>query len=247
VISVLPRVRYDSDVKRRLAKPVGLILLLLVAGAIVNVAVAWGCTLWSPLEDSAEIEYPDDVPADVAKEVPSEWLTQRPHVSFIMMSFTDQCGFGCQVTRFGVMEAIAGVTQYGPDKVLHIERAGWPLLSLQCDGQLDWRNVGRRGQSADPPKWQGGFAVPQSWKPREIAGLLFGRYQRPLAFQPVWPGFAGNTLFYAAILWLMFAAPFVLRRRSRIKHGLCRRCGYDLRGHPANSEANLCPECGASA
>jgi hypothetical protein len=33
----------------------------------------------------------------------------------------------------------------------------------------------------------------------------------------------------------------------RIKRGLCPACGYDLRGRAADSEANLCPECGASA
>ncbi len=55
-----------------------------------------------------------------------------------------------------------------------------------------------------------------------------------------WPGFAINTLFYAVILWMLFAAPFALRRWRRVKRGLCPACGYDLRG----SSADVCPECG---
>ena len=51
-----------------------------------------------------------------------------------------------------------------------------------------------------------------------------------------------NTVFYAAVLWLLlFAAPFALRRWRGIRRGLCPKCAYDLRG----SIAQVCPECGA--
>ena len=56
----------------------------------------------------------------------------------------------------------------------------------------------------------------------------------------LWPGFAINTLFYAAILWVMFAAPFALRRRLRIKRGLCSACAYPIGTSP------VCTECGAA-
>jgi hypothetical protein len=54
----------------------------------------------------------------------------------------------------------------------------------------------------------------------------------------LWPGFAINTLFYAAMLWLLFAAPFALRRRRRIKRGLCPACAYPV------GASDLCTECG---
>jgi hypothetical protein len=61
-----------------------------------------------------------------------------------------------------------------------------------------------------------------------------------LAFGPMWPGFAINTLFYAIILWLLIPGPFVLRRVIRLRRGRCPKCGYDLRGkHDAG-----CSECG---
>ena len=50
-----------------------------------------------------------------------------------------------------------------------------------------------------------------------------------------------NTVFYALILWLLFAATFALRRWRRIRRGLCPKCAYDLRGRPQGSG---CPECG---
>ena len=52
-----------------------------------------------------------------------------------------------------------------------------------------------------------------------------------------------NTVFYALILWLLFAAPFALRRRRRIRRGLCAKCAYDLRG----ASGAVCSECGAKA
>jgi hypothetical protein len=47
-------------------------------------------------------------------------------------------------------------------------------------------------------------------------------------------------VFYAAILWLLFAAPFALRRRRRIKRGLCPKCAYPV------GESPVCTECGAA-
>ena len=65
------------------------------------------------------------------------------------------------------------------------------------------------------------------------------RTEKVLPYHPTWPGFASNTFFYAAILWLPFA-PFQLRRYVRVKRGLCIKCGYDLRGDFSAG----CPECG---
>jgi hypothetical protein len=48
-----------------------------------------------------------------------------------------------------------------------------------------------------------------------------------------------NTLFYAALLWLLFFAPFTLRRHLRARRGLCQACAYPV------GEAAVCSECGA--
>ncbi len=59
-----------------------------------------------------------------------------------------------------------------------------------------------------------------------------------LNLRPIIPGFAVNTLFYAAILWLLIAGPFALRRFLRVRRGRCPKCAY-----PAG-ESSVCSECG---
>jgi len=72
---------------------------------------------------------------------------------------------------------------------------------------------------------------------------ISARIQRRVPLTPIWPGFAINTVFYAAILSLPFIAFGRIRHRRRIRRGLCPKCGYDLRGR---SHA-VCPECGRPA
>ena len=64
-----------------------------------------------------------------------------------------------------------------------------------------------------------------------------------IPYLPLWPGFALNTLFYAALAWGAWQLPLALRRRRRRVRGQCVRCGYDLAGLPKGSQ---CPECGPS-
>ena len=61
-----------------------------------------------------------------------------------------------------------------------------------------------------------------------------------LPLRPIWPGFAINTIFYAAILWVMFATPGRVRRAIRCKRGLCPACAYPVGASP------VCTECGAA-
>ena len=76
--------------------------------------------------------------------------------------------------------------------------------------------------------YDGALAVPQ-WAKTRI-GVL--------PFHPIWPGFAVNTVCYAAVLWLLIPGPFVLRRFIRMKRGRCMKCGYPI------AESAVCTECG---
>ena len=71
--------------------------------------------------------------------------------------------------------------------------------------------------------------------------LKTGELPLVVPLRPIWSGFAANTIFYAAILWLLCSSPFVVQRLIRRRRGHCIKCGYDLRG----TEHEVCPECGS--
>ena len=112
-------------------------------------------------------------------------------------------------------------------------RFGLPVRSMQCEGHATLTSMPPTSVSmefTDSIKTPSGFG----W-----LGIPSGKI---LPTRPIWPGFAINTVFYAVILRGLYAAPFALRRRSRVKRGLCPKCAYDLRGRAPMSE--VCPECG---
>ena len=126
----------------------------------------------------------------------------------------------------------------------HLFDAGWSVRSMtwcqtmvlpEASGSLDGR------WDAPTNGWRNGLSTSYVWPlvHDELKGPALWR-RLPLA--PIWPGFAINTLFYAALLWLGFCGPFALRRQIRRKHGRCVKCGYDLRGAPGTDAG--CPECG---
>ena len=114
------------------------------------------------------------------------------------------------------------------DKGLYVEgrRARGPL------DRLNWETAGycRYGRDA----WNfAGF--------RWNHGTPFGRSRHRVVVFPHWP----LAILSAAppLAWLRAR----LRRRRRLKRGLCPACGYDLRATPETGGALLscCPECGA--
>ena len=115
--------------------------------------------------------------------------------------------------------------QFGtPEDGVFIARieAGWPVVSART-----W--VARTPLKTGD--WNGGWQLGEP-----ILGLARNSV---LPWAPRWTGLLVNTLLYGAMLWLVFCAPFELRRRLRRRSGSCPVCGYDLRG-----SREACPECG---
>ncbi len=210
--------------KRRLVR----ICAFLLLGAIVNVAVAWGfaiCSIDPP-------RYLGTIATVWPGMLPDTWK-DRPHFS---------------------VSSKTGVTIYtGADssdrpslRLLELTGIGWPCralfrsrltilrpgIQIVPPNQVPWR----------PESWREGILAP-SW-----LRLTAASSPVVLPVVPIWPGFAINTVFYAGILWLLFAGPFALRRRSRRRRGLCVKCGYDLRGAGSTGgpDSVTCPECGAT-
>jgi hypothetical protein len=104
--------------------------------------------------------------------------------------------------------------------------SGWPSPHAMRYF-VEWRGT--------KPVYRGSLAAPPVLVPKDQFG---DRHALPL--MPVWPGFAIDVLFWGLVSWLLFFAPFTLRRVVRARRGRCVKCGYDMRGLDA------CPECGAA-
>ena len=233
--------------KRRLTK----LVVFLLLGAIVNVAVAWGCATWSALKLVGRplVERPTEadqrwwqqvVPAGAAPRASAVWRSR---------------GFGCDsllILGDRSSEAVfqqdpSGQYTFGASINATMDRAtlvrsGWPWrsgagerwdlgISLMTPFPMlgykvtTWRDADLQTSavSFDRPTWLGGSSF------------------RLLPLRPIWPGFAINTLVYAVIAWTLTIGPFTIRRVIRRKHGRCVNCGYDL----SHAEHEVCPECGA--
>ena len=207
--------------KRRLNKFVVFLLL----GAIVNVAVAWGCALtrirpervFSPVESVSlnfYLTYLPDVRGSGGRTPPYVW--------------GDVClGFDSRSVSWS-SSRYSGAS-------LEID-AGWPARSMT--GGM-WE------------RWTGGpltginfVLLKRSYVDSIVVGaeeklIEFGS-PRLLPLRPELTGFAVNTIFYAVILWLLTLGPFTARRMIRRKRWRCINCGYDLRGDFSAG----CSECG---
>ncbi len=107
-------------------------------------------------------------------------------------------------------------------RLLEIPR--YPLARPQMPGsERSW--LVERLQAAESDSGSTGTARHLgSEQPGAVSATGFV-HSRALPYQPIWSGFALNTLFFAAILGIPLA-PFTARRIIRRRHGLCIKCGY---------------------
>ncbi len=202
--------------KRKLAA----FLLLLVGGAIINIAVACGLLRTLPITDGRfvppRLYFKSENRVWLVHEndggirgrqikwfpIPREWggwgIPENPRL--ILSRPASQ--FVIDAT---IREA------YDEFQYLMVDERGWPQSSV-CFVHLVTLPDSRHYSASD---------------------------KSLLTIRPIRPGFAINTIFYAGILWLLFAAPGFVRRRYRIKRGLCPSCAYPV------GESNVCTECGA--
>jgi len=223
--------------KRRLFK----LALFLLLGVIVNVAVAWGCAIWSPISKTSRIDSDEFTYRVGEPPFPPEESLVLTNIHASLLHFVSNSdGFGLRTKNESWSIMLAGSTKMGPDYSLYLHIAGWPFCSAHCYGYYRASINAESQEYRNKITWDGGIIAPEILSPRPMWQLGPFLDPRPLPIYPVWPGFAINTVFYAAILWLLTLAPFTARRMIRHKRGHCVKCGYDLRG----AEHDVCPECG---
>ena len=218
--------------KRRLL----IVAAFVLAGAVVNVAVAWvitAVTTW-PGWPSAGVVLTHDV--EWPRSVPDHWSKRA--------STAQGQVFGWRLDQYqgNALEERNGEHWITEHFLINITRVGWPCYALQSEIWYDRVPADAVGTPAHfrfdgqlrRTLWLHGIPLPsarfgfglQSWK--------------TLPVRPIWPGCAVNTLYYAAVLWLLICGPFVVRRFVRRRRRLCAACGYPI------GESGVCSECGKS-
>jgi hypothetical protein len=221
--------------------------ILLVLGAIINVAVAWGC---------AALNRPTRVSLSVVANLQHREGTE----SWQGRSYRGWGRLWISITR-----QRSNLPTHHP-WLIAMKRSQERAWNLK-DGQLiddllpAWCEL--RYRELPEESWVAamqtvnatGWPMLTLWSERSGTGptiknvslaLLGGLElnqgkQIDLPIRVIWPGFAINTVLYATILWVLFGTPGAVRRRLRNKRGQCASCGYSLR----ESVSDKCPECGA--
>jgi len=203
------------------------LVLFLVMGATVTTATAWGLAVIVP-PDGLYLLYMSRVEAPTNE--PQWFFTSLSRPGTMSVYSNAELLYeprgGSEVAPSWSRAATAPTMEDVDVKLHLVEHAhGWPMLSHLRSSTL-WPGGGRG---------YAGWLITVPGPSRDAGTRL-----RTLPLAPVWPGFAINTIFYAALLWMLWLSPFVVRRLIRRKRGHCIKCGYDLRG----TSGGGCPECG---
>ncbi len=195
--------------------------IFLLAGAVVNVGVAWWIvfrgdphpTRGVPHHPRTGVLLDGADAADVWKRLKSaDWPANPPvHAEVYRKDYLYFGGTTLEITYPGELFTPVPGNPYWEWRVVKEWRVGLPCRSLRSVGRKTHRQV------SYPGAWRCAIALP----------LL-----------PILPGFLINTVFYAGILWLVIPGPFVLRRFLRVRRGLCPKCAYAI------GESAVCTECG---
>ncbi len=196
--------------KRRLL----IVAVFLLAGAVVNVAVAWGCSLFVPLNYGVRTMGPIEI---VPVDEPVWHLKVNTQLGALRIDSYAAMNKWVVTPERSIPKwsrAFQPPTKADFDLPFIREQAlGLPLLSLHY-------------RDYDSTRYIGAILV----EPRRSPSIL--------CVVPIWTGFTANTIFYAAVLWLLICGPFALRRLIRVKRGLCPACAYP------RGESDVCSECG---
>jgi hypothetical protein len=218
----------------------------LLAGAVVNVAVAWGIAAWMPLRATSHKVALTSRGFNPGMLVPysglgwctREWETTPPpgtDAIFMWPSGVESANEPGDVivdnheirADWGHgFQYVSGDPAADYDSV---ERAvGWPCLALWC---------GLDASSARGYAMLGGIEL-RTW-PSWLRWVR-PKPERYLPYRPIWGGILVNTAGFALATLCMVVGLSRIRRGPRRCRGLCPSCSYSLAGLPFPT----CPECG---
>ena len=222
--------RFGPSINRALPA----ILLWLVFGVVANITVAWTCVFlprWHFRYAPEWARWPSTAPSDWP--YPSTchradwWCGAETIASLDSLDFWRPDVLAGNGPRFSPRPF--GPPPAADQRSMDLTRLGFPFHALE---HLSLK----LGSPPYQPDLRWGLELPWNRGAIGVGPIL------PL--RPLWPGFALNTISYAALAWGVWQVPLAMRRRRRRARGQCVRCGYALAGLPTGSP---CPECGPSA
>jgi hypothetical protein len=216
------------------------IILLLLLGAIANVAVAWACA--NTIELGNDFEFEHCAIATIQQGA-------SPHHYYWTILVRKQPGGMRVYSGYHVHDVpwpIRNTTKH-PSAIV----PAWVVLDPRLNQPGDYQITNGFGIPCLTMTGTSTFDVSElrRWSLQHEYRLqgwcriyFLGRfpYDIYLPLRPIWPGFAFNSIFYALILALLWFTPITLRRWRRVHTGRCPHCAYDLQ-HEATAG---CPECG---
>lgn len=199
--------------------------LLIFAGAVLSVGVAWGIVIWHEL----------------AKTEPN----RAKRFAVPLRGSESEMMFIANIEWFRGMAVCSGLNMEPRKMPAHYDSsdpdlpswfrappaqfgesrttlaAGFPLLCMKFEWEDGWDRV---------PQFKGALALPML---REVPVIM-------VPLQPMYLGLVVNGVMYAGTLVLTVCGVRRSRRGRRVRRGRCRFCSYDLRGEFGKP----CPECG---
>jgi len=232
------------------------VLVVLLAGAFLNILAAWASAVWAPWqrfradEGYSDSPYGPPAPQPVLALIPPAWLKHltdaKDESTYIHVEHVR--GFGVTARLVSVDSMIPGADK-GPgfDHALLVVEAGWPMRSVSASNSLLRPPFPGPLLLQVPMKWgdwEWGVPAP-GWAKAHPSGLpRYAPVGRLLPLVPLPLGFAVNTAAYAGVILMLWVVPGALRQRHRRASGRCVECGYDMAGLATKGE---CPECGTPA
>jgi hypothetical protein len=193
----------DRSVKHRSRHIITAVSILLLLGAIVNVAVAWGLSLRSwPYAQRFGFQH-----AQAPDQSAINWWR-----SYAVAGFPDRPATMHTLRRFGYrsLALYDQATMQASVCFAYAAAHGWPMVSLESQHWVT-RSASDQFRALTLSGWP-----------------LSVQSQRELPIVPVWPGFAVNTILYGGVIWLIVASTAAIRSRRRLKRGLCPKCAYPV-------------------
>lgn len=210
------------------------ILVFLLLGAIVNVAVAWGCALAHgevPTRTYFENYGPTNAGLiQIVREFGYEYVFVRDNVA--------------QPSAHAGRKSFNG-RQWWPDAGSpnptvdgHVG-CGWPMLSVSAtiSPAPSWRLAPRPGESLSAPTRRtvrGGYI----WNKAALNETARFKIPLILPYRPLLPGSVVNSTIYALAIALTTYGSRAMCSLARWRRGLCPACAYPRGSSP------VCTECG---